>query len=427
MTDAFLAGTLPVRALAFQALNAVRDVVQRSTGHTMAPLDAERVAAAFTSDQVFTHDGIAPVTFAPASGFFRTRDGWVRTHANYPHHRDRLLGLLGLPATAGHDDVASALEVWAAQEVEDQAHNAGAIAVRVRGPAEWARSAPGLASASGPLVRHNLRRDTPVQSPAPATRAVDEAPLAGLRVLDLTRVIAGPVATRTLALLGADVLRVDDPNLPEIGWQHLDTGQGKRSTLLDLREPDHLATAQNLLADADVLVSGYRPGAVEQLGLRLRPGLVCARVSAWSGQEPGPWDARRGFDSIVQAASGIAMVESLDGRSPGRLPAQALDHCAGYLLAAGVVDALAARDGRGRDVSVSLSRVAVELLTMPGRTADHGRSTTPDPAAQETTYGLAGAVTSARPPFTDLQYRAPATPWGSDAATWQPGTTTLWP
>src|SRR5262249_4211076 len=156
--------------------------------------------------------------------------------------------------------------------------------------------------------------------------------------LDLTRVIAGPVATRTLALLGADVLRIDSPELPEIPAQHLDTGMGKRSTLLDLARPADRQTFEDLLATAGVVVTGYRPGALDRFGLdtsalhQRSPALVVASVSAWSTS--GPWSGRRGFDSIVQTACGIADTEATADATPGALPVQALDHATGYLLAA---------------------------------------------------------------------------------------------
>ncbi|MFE7838520.1 CoA transferase, partial [Streptomyces sp. NPDC057474] len=187
---------------------------------------------------------------------------------------------------------------------------------------------------------------------------------AGVRVLDLTRVIAGPVATRTLALLGADVLRVDPPGMPEILDQHADTGFGKRSATLDLAADPGAFEA--LLADADVVVTGYRPGALDRFGLspealtERRPGLVVAQLSAWGAY--GPWAGRRGFDSLVQVASGIATVEG-SVEQPGALPAQALDHGTGYLLAAAVLRALTERlDGGGsRVVRLALARTAAWL------------------------------------------------------------------
>lgn len=431
--DTWLAAHLPVLDLALDAVRAVQRASARAAvraGDRTAPAepvraDPARVATAFASDRVFALDGQPMEGFAPLSGFFPTTDGWVRTHANYPHHRSRLTGLVGLPDDVGRTAFAARLAELPAQELEDRAAGAGAIVARVRTEPEWRESAPGRAAASGPLVRTALvdGRTGPRRAggtgPGPAPRA----PLAGVRVLDLTRVIAGPVATRTLALLGADVLRVDPPDPAEIGWQHLDTGQGKRSTLLDLGQTSGLRTAQDLLDAADVLVTGYRPGAIEALGLRVPPGVVTARVSAWG--QAGPWAGRRGFDSIVQAASGIALLEGRDG-TPGALPAQALDHASGYLLAAGVVDALGLRgDGQDRDVSVSLARTAAWLLDLPGRDPLHPAATVPRRAARADGPGgvtvTHDRVTSARPALPEYDdYVRPASPWGSDAPAWLP-------
>ncbi|MDO8145745.1 CoA transferase [Isoptericola sp. 178] len=411
----WLAATLPVLDLATDALGVLRSAARRAgaTGPLVDdPLDPARVAAAFGSDRLLQIDGDPVAGFAPHSGFFATSDGWVRTHANYPHHRTRLLRLLDLPDDATRDDLAARLATCSARQVEDDAAATGAVVVRVRSEDEWRASAPGRAAAVGPLVRVEPRSPGPAATSS-GTRG-GPAPLAGLRVLDLTRVIAGPVGTRTLALLGADVLRVDPPAPAEIAAQHLDTGQGKRTTVLDLRDRADHRRAQELLDAADVLVTGYRPGALEALGLRVPASVIRARVSAWGTD--GPWSGRRGFDSVVQAATGIALVESPDGVTPGALPAQALDHATGYLLAAGVLDGLVDRsaDGSGRDVSVSLARTAARLLDAPGRDPD------PPPAAvppASTTVTHAG-VRTARPALPVDDYPAPAHPWSSDPPLW---------
>ncbi|ACZ32247.1 conserved hypothetical protein [Xylanimonas cellulosilytica DSM 15894] len=423
----WLAATLPVLDLAAGSVQALRRAARRAgaVGPLVdAPLDLRRVAASFCSERLFRLDGHEVDGFGPLSGFFRTADGWVRTHANYPHHAHRLLAILGLHGTGGTEDpatvLARALAGSHAQDLEDAAATGGAVVVRVRTEDEWRASAYGQAAASGPLVRHTLRDDV---GPARPVVPGGSTALAGLRVLDLTRVVAGPVGTRDLALLGADVLRIDPPVPAEIRWQHLDTGQGKRTALLDLYDEGDLARAQTLLDAADVLVTGYRPGAGALARLRVPPGVVHARVSAWG--EAGPWAYRRGFDSIVQAATGISIIESLGGDAretarPGALPAQALDHATGHLLAAGIVDALAARavDGRGRDVVVSLARTATWLLDAPGRDPQHPPAE-PPPLDTAVSHGHAPQVTTARPPLPGVDdYGSPAVPWGSHHATW---------
>ncbi|MFD4354448.1 CoA transferase [Nocardia sp. NPDC058518] len=415
-----LAATLPVWALAagsVAAASAAANRVRVARGLPTRPvrLDADRVTAAFSSERLFRRGADAPSFFAELSGFFPTADGWVRTHANYPHHRERLLRALDLPADGDAVRLTDRVSTMKGAEVEDEAAAAGAIAVRVRAEDEWSTSPMGRAAGTGPLVAADVRDDR-VPTPLGATGAspTTDRPLTGIRVLDLTRVLAGPVATRTLALLGADVLRIDPPHLPEIDWQFSDNCQGKRSTLLDLRTD--LATFEDLLAEADVLVTGYRPGALAAAGVRAarRPGLIEASVSAWGTS--GPWGDRRGFDSIVQATSGISLIEGTPDR-PGALPAQALDHGSGYLLAAAVMDTLLARtdDGFGRNIRVSLARTASWLLAADGRSPGHPAATPPDPASTVAHHEL---VTAA-PAFADYDdYRWPAPPYGSAQPFW---------
>lgn len=405
-----LAATLPVLALATASIEAVRTaaVAAGATGRIATePPDPQRIAAGFGSDKLFRQNGSPASAFAPASGFFEAADGWVRTHANYPHHAARLAGLLDIDDPS-RDVVADAIRRRSAADLEDAAAQAGAIVLKVRDEREWLASATGEAAGRGPLVDTQARSDS-----APLTVPGGARPLAGIRVLDMTRVIAGPVCTRTLALLGATVLRIDPPRPAEIAWQHLDTGQGKLSAVLDVR--GDLPRAQALLDGAHVLVTGYRPGAVEALGLRMPPGVVRARVNAWG--DDGPWQARRGFDSVVQAATGIALLESRDGETPGALPVQALDHASGYFLAAGITSALMARsaDGRGRDVRVALARTAHELLHGGPRTPDHPPPAVPSP---DTTVAHGDVVTArpAVPGFDD--YPFPAQRWGSAAPSW---------
>ncbi|MFD6176800.1 MULTISPECIES: CoA transferase [unclassified Isoptericola] len=417
---AWLAATLPALDLALGSVAALCSAAGRAgaTGPLVerGPSPA-RVAASFGSDRLLRLDGRPVAGFAPLSGFFATGDGWVRTHANYPHHRARLLRLLGLPDGTDRDGLAARLADVSAAGLEDDAAAVGAIVARVRDEAAWRASAPGAAAARGPLVRVAVRDDVAAR---PVLLPGGHTPLAGVRVLDLTRVIAGPVATRALAALGADVLRVDPPVPAEIRHQHLDVGQGKRTTLLDLHDAGDRERAQALLDDADVLVTGYRPGALEGFGLRPPPGAVVGRVSAWG--EAGPWSRRRGFDSIVQAASGVALLESTDGATPGALPAQALDHATGYLLAAGVVDALAARghDGCGRDVVTALARTATWLLDADGRDPGHPPAGVPGPGSV-VSHGHRPRVTTARPALPGVDdHPAPARPWGTDHAAWSP-------
>ncbi|MFE2303336.1 CoA transferase [Streptomyces sp. NPDC059445] len=449
-----LEAALPVRALARACVGACAlagaELGARRAGLARVPrvsVDDGAVATAFVSERHLRIDGRAPRNFAPLSRFWRTADGWVRTHANYPHHRARLLRALGAADDASPEDVAALLAGRSAREVEETVYAAGGLAVALRTPKEWSAHAQGRALAEHPLIEWDgsAGRGGPAgggQGGAGGRRGRGLGPLsadgtllpaAGVRVLDLTRVIAGPVATRTLALLGADVLRVDAPHLPEDPDAHADTGFGKRSTLLDLTA-DRRALDE-LLASADVVVTGYRPGALDRFGLspaalaERRPGLVVAQVSAWGAY--GPWGGRRGFDSLVQVATGIAATEGSPER-PGALPAQALDHGTGYLLAAAVLRALTEREERGHGavVRLALARTAMWLTDGIGR--QEGAGAVPDTSAGEPydrpdawlseRAGPAGLLVHALPPVAfaggPADWARPPGRWGTDPARW---------
>ncbi|MFJ2647616.1 CoA transferase [Streptomyces sp. NPDC087420] len=472
MTDAFLSGTetawralggdpgllsrisvaarehalparLPVRELARACVAAcalaAAELASARTGREVPAVrvDDGAVATAFVSERHLLVDGRAPVAFAELSRFWRTADGWVRTHANYPHHRARLLSALGLTEEAASvERVAAILAGRTAQDVEDEVFAAGGLAVALRTAREWATHPQAASVAARPLLDLRPIDGSPTGTRTSAVRSLPPLgsgpllPAAGVRVLDLTRVIAGPVATRTLALLGADVLRVDPPALTELPDQHADTGFGKRSTRLDLGDPRDRAAFEELLTMADVVVSGYRPGALDRFGLapealaERRPGLVVAQLSAWG--DDGPWAGRRGFDSLVQVATGIAVAEGSTGQ-PGALPAQALDHGTGYLLAAAVLRALTEQLGGAGALCVRpvLARTAQWLLH--DLAPDAGRppaSYDPDhlsPWLTETDSAL-GRLRYARPAVAfdggPEDWARPPGPWGTDDPVW---------
>lgn len=413
-------GTCALAAAELGALRAGLGTVPR------AVVDDGAVVTAFRSERVLRIDGRAPVNFTPLSRWWRASYGWVRTHANYPHHRLRLLDALGLPDGAAPEDVERLLLERSALEIEETVYAAGGLAVALRTPGQWAAHPQAAEVAKRPLVERAPIGATSGRELPPLER--ESAPLlpaAGLRVLDLTRVLAGPVATRTLALLGADVLRVDAPELPELADQHADTGFGKRSATLDLAADSKVL--EELLASADVVVTGYRPGTLDRFGLSPEalaeryPGLIVAQISAWGAY--GPWGERRGFDSLVQVATGIAATEG-STMEPGALPAQALDHGSGYLMAAGILRALAerSRDGQGRLVRLALARTARWLTDEAGRDRQGGQVYEgPDAWLAERDSPL-GRLRYARPPvsFTGgpTDWAAPPVPWGSSEAAW---------
>lgn len=362
-----------------------------------------QVAAAMLSERRFVADGQpAGMGFAPLSRFWATSDGWVRTHANYGWHRRAMLQALGV-----HDcddpgrtveDVAAVMAGASAQEVEERVFGLGGIAVRVRSAQEWGASAQGRAVSAEGLVGHRIIAGAP-----PHERRSDERPAGGVRVLDLTRVIAGPVATRFLGAMGADVLRLDGSSHPDLRrGEQTDTLLGKRSAELDFTTNTGLVGLHALLAGADVMVCGYRPGALDNFGLgdddiaHRYPGLVVVRLAAWG--HAGDWSTRRGFDSIVQAATGIAVAEGSEAQ-PGVLPCQLLDHSTGYLAAAAALDGLRRQEVQGGTHirTVSLARTAQWLLDSPAIT----RSSIPDEVvdtASHTSLQSLGAVSAVAPP-----------------------------
>ncbi len=358
------------------------------------------------------------------AGDYRGADGWIRLHTNAPHHRAIAV------ATLGCDDereaVAAAVAKCAVDVLESRIVEAGGCAAVMRDRLAWAEHPQGAAVAREPLVAIERLAGARRLTGGPQSR-----PLRTVRVLDLTRVLAGPIATRFLAGLGAEVLRIDplwwdEPSIaPEVT-------RGKRCARMDLRDAAQLAQVKALLRDADVMIHGYRPGALESLGLgvderrRLRPDLIDVSLDAygWSG----PWAGRRGFDSLVQMSSGIAEAGMVRlGRDrPTPLPVQALDHAQGYLLAASALLGLARRaeSGGGWRSQSSLARVATLLLEHP--TDPFGPEIAPETPEDlalgvETTHW--GPMRWLKPPVeiagAPLAWELPSNALGSAEATWR--------
>jgi crotonobetainyl-CoA:carnitine CoA-transferase CaiB-like acyl-CoA transferase len=315
-------------------------------------VNARHAAISLRSTRYLRVNGKPPPSpWDPFSGFYPVRDGWISIHCNFPNHRQAALRVLGVGEDRAQAEYASAK--WHGEVLEDAIHAAGGCAGFVRSHEDWQRHRQAVAVASQPLVQIERIGHGPVRA------RQHERPLGGVRVLDLTRVLAGPTCGKSLAEHGADVLKITAAHLPDSGMADLDTGIGKRSARLDLRsEPEVL---KELLKETDVFIQSYRPGALAARGFspealaKLRPGIVCASLSAWGST--GPWKERRGFDSIVQAVSGIAKAHG--GDKPKLLPVSAIDYVSGYLMAFGVSVALArrAREGGSWLVRVALARV----------------------------------------------------------------------
>ncbi len=296
-----------------------------------------------------------PPVWDAYSGMYPVRDGrWVSLHCNFAQHREAALKVLGHPADR---EAAKKLSLgWDGVALEDAVHAAGGCAGLIRTNEEWARHPQAAAVADQSLLEIVKIGEAPPEKLPPGSR-----PLAGVRVLDLTRVLAGPTCARTLAEHGADVLKVTASHLADSGLVDLDTGLGKLSTQIDLRSNEGTETLRALVREADVFSQSYRPGALAARGFspdalaELRPGIVCVTLSAWG--TTGPWRERRGFDSIVQCVSGIAQASGTPAQ-PRLLPVSAIDYVSGYLMALGAMVALArrAREGGSWLVRVSLAR-----------------------------------------------------------------------
>ncbi|MET0919132.1 MAG: CoA transferase, partial [Burkholderiales bacterium] len=359
-------------SIAASALAAAELWRLRGGRHQLVTVDMRHAAIEFRSERYFRVEGKEPAEiWDKIAGTYRCGDGrWVRMHTNFPHHRDGVLALLA----CDYDKAAvqRALLNWRAEEFEEAAAQAGLVVTAKRSFAEWDQHPQGMAVGALPVFSIERIGDAPPQPLAAAPR-----PLGGVRVLDLTRIIAGPVCGRTLAAHGADVLLVTAAHLPAIEPLVIETGRGKLSCQIDLRDPVEQSTLHALLRDTDVLVQGYRPGALQSLGFgpeqvaQLRPGIVYVSLSAYS--HVGPWADRRGFDSLVQTASGFneAEAQAAGADQPRPLPCQALDHAAGYLMAFGAIAALARRcmEGGSWHVRVSLAQTG-KWLRQLGRIED---------------------------------------------------------
>ncbi|KGU88557.1 CoA transferase [Burkholderia pseudomallei] len=425
-----LPSAFPVTDFASAAIGAasvaLAEFVHRATGRLPGVRVDRRYASLWFGTSLRPRGWNMPPLWDAIAGDYRTADGWIRLHTNAPHHRAAALAVLGAPPE--RQAVARAVGQWRGDALESAVVEHGGCAAVMRTEDEWARHPQGRAVRAEPLMIHD---DVSIDGPRPAWPMSAERPLRGVRVLDLTRILAGPVATRFLAGFGAQVLRIDP-----IGWDEPGTVPevvlGKRCARANLACADGRALLRRLIGEADVMVHGYRPGALDRLGFdaderrRINPGLVDVSLDAygWSG----PWRGRRGFDSLVQTSAGIAAAGMREAGAdrPVPLPVQALDHGTGYLLAAAAIRGLVRRlaTGAGTSTRASLARTAV-LLTSGGLQEAGRRPIAPETAGdldawiEDTSWGPAQRV---RAPVTiecaPVQWPHPARALGTSPAEW---------
>jgi len=384
-------------------------------------VDLRAAAASLRSGYYLRIDGKPPpAPWDPMSGFYPVRDGrWVSIHCNFPHHRAAALQVLGTAEDRAKANEAS--RTRDGQALEEAIHAAGGCAGLARHAAEWGAHPHAAAVATQPLLEILRIGDAP---PLPLPQA--GRPLAGVRVLDLTRVLAGPTCARTLAEHGADVLKITAAHLPDSGAIEIDTGLGKLAAHLDLRSAQGLETLRGLLSSADVFSQSYRPGALAGRGFspeeaaKLRPGIVYVSLNAWG--QTGPWKNRRGFDSIVQTVSGMAHASG-DGTTPRLMPCSAIDYVSGYLMAYGAMVALArrAREGGSWLVRVGLARTGKWIVDRG--TVDGGAAQAPEaPGLVMETQSPAGLITHLKPVVqlseTPARWERPPVPLGHHRPEW---------
>jgi len=426
LPSSFAVGAAAQTSIAAAALAACE--LGHARGQPRQRVGVDMLHAALECEGWFSVDGAVPDLWDAFSGLYACADGWVRVHANFAHHRDGALALLGLSSTtAQREDAQRALRHWKALDFEQAAAERGLVVAALRSFAEWDAHPHAQALAAQPLLTLERIGDAPPLA-LPELRE-DQRPLTGLRVLDLTRIVAGPVAGRTLAALGADVLLVNSPHLPNIGLI-AETSRGKLSCHLDLRADDDRRAMDALVSGADVFVQGYRPGGLESLGYgpqalaERRPGIVVVSLSAYG--ELGPWAQRRGFDSLVQAATGfnLAEAEAAGAAQPQALPMQILDHASGYLMAFATAAAKVRQlqEGGSWHVRVSLAQTAHWLRGL-GRVPSGFARTAPDRQAFLETYASGfGKLVAVRPTpqlsRTPAQWSRPSAPPGTHAPVW---------
>ncbi len=365
LPSVFAVTDLAAAAIGAAGLAAAELLALRHDGFPPVTVD-RRLASLWFGTSLRPQGWTIPPPWDPIAGDYRAADRWIRLHTNAPAHRAAALAVLGVEAEK--DAVAKAVSGWQADALETAVVERGGCAAAMLSSEEWSAHPQGQAVGTEPLF-HLTRTGPGAQPdwPVPPDR-----PLRGIRILDLTRVLAGPVATRFLAGLGADVLRIDPPWWEEPGIVP-EVTLGKRCARLDLRDQAQRARLEDLLAQADVLVHGYRSDALTRLGLdaarrrTIRSDLIDVALDAYGWT--GPWAARRGFDSLVQMSTGLAEsgMRAFGRDRPTPLPVQALDHAAGYLMAAAVLRGIAERLrlGTGLEARTSLARIAAVLTAHP--------------------------------------------------------------
>jgi len=382
--DPVLANRFPVSEAAATALAAggvaASELWELKTGRRQqVRVDVRKAGVSLRATLVMRlNDGPPPPSWAdgnPLVDFYQCRDGrWVHLHGNFPHLAAGTMAVLGCSRDRG--EIAAAVASRDAQELEDALAANRQCGAMARTATEWAAHPQGQALASVPRVEIiKLGESDPEPLPA------GDRPLSGIRVLDLTRILAGPTHARTLAQYGADVLHITAPKLPTSQVWVMDTNQGKLSAYLDLDDPDERDRLRSLVAAGDVFAQGFRAGALERRGFgpnelaRLRPGIIYVSINCYG--HVGPWVDRPGWEQLAQTVTGLAAAQGTPER-PQRMPVAACDYTTGYLAALGTLVALGrrAREGGSYHVRASLCQTGMWFQRL-GPRCDPAQATGP--------------------------------------------------
>jgi crotonobetainyl-CoA:carnitine CoA-transferase CaiB-like acyl-CoA transferase len=440
LNSVMLSGTEPVLPSSFRVDTAAQvsiaaaglaaaSIWQARSGR-MQPVSVDMMHATIEcrSERYLRVDGkTPPPAWDAIAGIYTTGDGrFVRLHTNFPHHRDNVCKVLDCKPE--RDDVQRALMQWTGEDFETAAYAGGCVVSLMRSRDEWSATEQAQA-----LERLPVLTIEKIGEAKPRPWSEGDRPLSGLRVLDLSRVIAGPVAGRTLAAHGADVILISSPDLPTINWLTIDTGRGKLSAFADLKSEQGRTALQGLIAGADIMSQGYRPQGLASLGFspedaaRLSPGIVYVSLSAYG--HVGPWAGRRGFDSLVQTSTGFNHAEGAAAGSdrPKELPEQILDHATGYLMAFGAMMARLrqSREGGSWHVRVSLAQTGRWLWNFGrlsnGLAAEEPKGEAIKPFTEESSSGfgqLRAVRHSAILAQTPASWSRPAMPLGRHQPEW---------
>lgn len=443
LPSSYKIGTLAQSAIALTALAAAQIHALRNGTSRVPKVDVplEHATVEFKSERLYILDGKStPSPWGPIGGLHKTSDGHVRVHDSFPNHANGILELAGLPNSSTRHQLSEKLAEWSAVDLENAATVEGKlVAYALRSYRQWDQLAQSKAISNFPIDVNQISSAGPKGLPYRLV-AGNSKPLQGLRVVEMSRVIAAPLCGKTLAAYGADVIWVTSPNLPDLPTMDRDFGRGKRTVQLDIHNPSDKERLIELIRTADVFIQGFRPGSLAAHGLgaedllKLNPSLVIANMSAFGPR--GPWSGRRGYDSLVQTCSGMNVSEAEHagkGEAARPTPCQALDHAGGYWLATGVLAALYKRATQGGAwrVDVSLAGVMKYLRSLgqyPGSSGFDGVRDYQKPEdvpeeffeTRETGFGVMKAIRhSARIEGVEIGWDVMPKPLGSDSPEWR--------